>query len=344
MKTTTIEKLLAKGGKHAQRTSVDSLRDYRGRPHHVDTVYRAVVVGYVLAVVSLDGQPALLNDSILRPGHQASIIEARDASTGNFVHKSGSFVFLNDYWGRGYFHWISEQLPRVLLAERAGFDGRYVIPNGGPFLTESMAMLGISEGRIETQDDRCWAVDELCIPEQESGFYLPRRSDQFDLLRNIFLEAAGPGKATRRVNVHRDRKYTRHVVNQEEFDSLLTAYDFESIRFEELSFLEQIRTAAEAAVLMGPLGSGMTNCMFMTPGETLIELFPPTYIKSYHSMFIHALRLNYHMITSRKQVIRPYGYGENVEVYNQVLELVLTNNLGISQIAPLITFFEQSLD
>ena len=39
-----------------------------------------------------------------------------------------------------------------------------------------------------------------------------------------------------------------------------------------LSFAEQVALFAEAEVVVGPHGAGLTNCVFMAPGGALIEL------------------------------------------------------------------------
>ena len=71
---------------------------------------------------------------------------------------------------------------------------------------------------------------------------------------------------------------SRRIVNEEQIVKLLRRLGFEIVCPGELSFSEQIRLFAQARVIIGPHGAGLTNTVFAPQNATLIELFPENYI------------------------------------------------------------------
>jgi capsular polysaccharide biosynthesis protein len=66
----------------------------------------------------------------------------------------------------------------------------------------------------------------------------------------------------------------RSVRNEEAVVAVLRARGFESVDPGALSVVEQIRTFAEAAVIVAPHGAALVNLVFASAGARVIELFP----------------------------------------------------------------------
>jgi capsular polysaccharide biosynthesis protein len=64
----------------------------------------------------------------------------------------------------------------------------------------------------------------------------------------------------------------RGVLNDAEVWAELSARGFE--RLEPGSWEENVKTFAEADIVVGPHGAGLSNVIFSPPGATLIELVP----------------------------------------------------------------------
>ena len=66
-------------------------------------------------------------------------------------------------------------------------------------------------------------------------------------------------RAKRRVYVSRSRQKWRPLTNEEEIVALLAGYGFETVYFEDMTFVEQVRTVYEAAVFIGTHEAKMTK-------------------------------------------------------------------------------------
>jgi len=81
------------------------------------------------------------------------------------------------------------------------------------------------------------------------------------------------------------RKYNKRgpgndiVINHKNFieKNLPHEYMLRSVYLEDLSFLDQVDLFYHTDILVAQHGAGMTNCAFMRPGSTIIELPPVTY-------------------------------------------------------------------
>jgi len=72
------------------------------------------------------------------------------------------------------------------------------------------------------------------------------------------------------------RKHSREIINRNEVIKELQSQGvpIEEIRLEDLSLEDQIRSIAEADIVVGPHGAGLGKVAFMRPGSVLIEIMP----------------------------------------------------------------------
>ena len=68
--------------------------------------------------------------------------------------------------------------------------------------------------------------------------------------------------------------HNRAVLNESEVLALLEPLGFEVVDPGALSVADQIRTFAEADVIVAPHGASLANLPFCSPGSALLELFP----------------------------------------------------------------------
>lgn len=191
----------------------------------------------------------------------------------------GSVCLLGNRNARNYYHWMNDALPRLGVLEDAGVpigevDRFLVDAPVHPFHRESLERLGIEADRLLTIDTvEHVRADEILVPVYGSnslGLHQGRRTGEF--LRARFGKRAS-GAATRRLWVSRGTEGARGVVNEAEVLGALLPRGFENVRCETLSLAEQAALFAEAEVVLGPHGAGLSNAVFCRPGTQLIELF-----------------------------------------------------------------------
>lgn len=145
------------------------------------------VLGHKGALVGARGE--ILRESTPDTNIEVALhpLELRNYWQGSEIYRRGEFINLNANDAQGFYHWFMDQLPRVLLAEKAGFCGIYVVPQGGNFIRDSLLFLGISEERIEQWDGLDWRAEKLWVLEQFAGYKLRQHPALARLLRDVFL-------------------------------------------------------------------------------------------------------------------------------------------------------------
>lgn len=198
--------------------------------------------------------------------------------------RRGAYVALHGLWSDGFWHWIMEYLPRVVLAEMAGFTGKYIVgPRAPAFVQQSLDLLNISSDRVITHDGQSWWVESLWTPQVLMGsLELKRFPKLVSELRTRMLNARAVSecpKGAQLLYVSRSQAANgRHVTNEAALESLLQRWNVRTVHLETLSLAQQIACARDARVLIGAHGAGFVHAMFMQPQSTIIELFSPRYI------------------------------------------------------------------
>jgi len=182
-----------------------------------------------------------------------------------------SGVWIIDEWSNGYFHWLTDALPR-LVASNKFFDNRpVVLPDNykkEKYITQSLQLI---DRTLEFYNPRkMLVVKNLLLPSHtsSSGNYNKKLINK---LRNLFLEKYRKS-AGRRIFISRQKAEWRKITNEDEVVNLLKSYDYEIHYFEEYSFKRQVEIMAETKSLIGLHGAGLTNMLFMPENGQVLEL------------------------------------------------------------------------
>lgn len=183
-----------------------------------------------------------------------------------------------------FWHWMTDSLPKVLLAEESGFGGSYILPSPSdvPVARESLELLGIPSHRIVYAASRNIRARRLFIPTHFCGYNAHLNLSFARLFRDaVRLSVDGPAAPSQRGDVkkrifvaRRKASKIRSVRNPDKVQAELAHFDFQTIYFEDLSLKDQITIARESEIMVAPHGSGATHSLFMNDGSLLIELFP----------------------------------------------------------------------
>jgi capsular polysaccharide biosynthesis protein len=181
-----------------------------------------------------------------------------------------------------FWHWMLDSLPKVILAEKVGYAGSYLIPPSlmAPWARESLSILGIESKRVFEHTSNIVEAEVLYIPTYFSGFHafknLPLLSQFRKFVRDTIGVEAHQQRPRRLFVPRKPEAQARRIMNFDEVRALLERFEFETLYFEDLALKEQLQIACQAHAIVSPHGSGMTHSLFMQEGSLVIELFPFT--------------------------------------------------------------------
>ncbi len=201
-----------------------------------------------------------------------------------------------------YYHFLHDSLPRTAVLEQcpeAGPVDRWYVPRATRFQRELLELWGIGEDQV---------VDSATVPHvRAEHLVVPGVASTIErnppwvarLLRQRLCPASLRRVPGRHLYLTRGTaRNNRMVLNEAEVLHLLEPLGFASIDAGELSVAEQIRTFAEADVIVAPHGAALANLVFCSPGATLIEIFPAmSFVADYWKMASGVTGLEYRYLT-----------------------------------------------
>ena len=187
------------------------------------------------------------------------------------VRMPGSYCLLTKIFGNNYWHFTFQNLCDVLILEKSGFTGVYIISNAKQN-RELMLMMGIAPERILSIDSL--AFHTVYIFEELYGVQLDHRDHM--------LESTVVAECSRliRKNLKRIPSYPKYIYVKRigmrkltNGDELAAKYGFATIIPEELSVKEQMEYFFNADIVLCPHGANSTNCLYMHENSVFIEVF-----------------------------------------------------------------------
>lgn len=179
-----------------------------------------------------------------------------------------------------YYHFLFDALPRYGIF-RECLPGHHIdaviLPQSAGYQRELIEMMGLRTHLLDPTDGAWYQADRLLVPSTPNeSISCPRWV--LDWVRATFPPSHNGG-ARRRLYVSRgDEPNTRRYVYEEELTSTLSKWGFESIDPGRLTVQEQINTFADAEIVVGAHGAGLTNIAFCPADAAVIELFAKDYV------------------------------------------------------------------
>ncbi|MDZ4683477.1 MAG: glycosyltransferase family 61 protein [Planctomycetaceae bacterium] len=268
-----------------------SIVEYTVGPQRVDALSDALIIG-PKAVVAAGGrvfQETYWSDANLDDGVRFKRIRLKmqmspmgEAVTLNpalcrmpvepLPRWSEAAVLLAQPWAHNWHHWLLDSLTRLMLiADWPEFAAMPVIVPDG--LTEpqadSLRALGIDDARWRRLTHDVHEVATLIIP-QPGGF----APEILQRLRSALGGGASSGSDRKHLYISRSDAPMRRVVNEAEVLAALKPYNVHCVTLTGMSFAEQRALFADAAVIIGPHGAGLTNSVFSPHQTRVVELHP----------------------------------------------------------------------
>ena len=187
---------------------------------------------------------------------------------------SGTIVMIGG--DTNYYHWVIDNLPRLILARKYADLSNVKIVVNKPLLRfqrESLALLGIDQrDLLLLGDDEAIRAHTTIVPSLLASATVPH-----PLLPKLLQDAFPMCKPSTRERVYLSRQEaaTRRLINEPELILLLERYGFERVVPSTLDFQQQIDLCYGAKAVVAVHGAGMANIAFCPPSTKIFEIFTP---------------------------------------------------------------------
>lgn len=202
---------------------------------------------------------------------------------------------------RNYYHWTVETLPKLRLLDRfrreTGREPTLLLPDDPPsWMLESFSLLGGDEFSVRYAKNPVYLAESVLV-HSFIDTVSPEEHQWFKRQTAHLRDDSGIDQS-RRVYVSRASARERRVNNYTALLDVLAAYGFETYRLEELSVAEQVQLFANAEVVVGPHGAGLSNLIY-SEDVTVVELFGDN-LKQNFSRIAETAGFEYHCLRGRQ--------------------------------------------
>lgn len=193
-----------------------------------------------------------------------------------FLPRNKEYTFAQNYYCPGYFHWITEALPRLIALGEKCKDLVLLLPEYENATIEStLEVFQFKEiKKIKNRTTLFVATLVMASNPKYGNTFCPSLLQK---LREKYTELA-QHRATlqsefgSKIYVSRKMARARKVVNENEVIALLEKNGFKEVCFESFTFFEQVLICSQSTQMIGVHGAGLTNMVFMPKGSHVLEL------------------------------------------------------------------------
>ncbi len=207
-------------------------------------------------------------------------------------HALDAAVLVTDYISSGYFHWVGDVLPKIVLMQ--DFFGEefshipILLPHAyaKPYCVDTLRILGISENRIflipkgrKVRVKNLYVFGDILAP-LGTGNFRPSLMKRIRTMAHRYVAEdnysyqATPLKhgEKKRVYISRSDAAYRCVQNESLLLPILEKHGFTIVTTSHMSIFEQIALCRSADLLLSVHGAGLTNMLWMHPGAKVAEI------------------------------------------------------------------------
>lgn len=246
-------------------------------------------------IATFNGQ--LVNANLLRQRQFLKRIDDFGALPFN-QPQAGSTLAATYAFQHGYYHWMLEVVPKMLLARdlQIPLDAVYV-DQSHSFQVQCVAWLNKAGWKVVAADgsklivaDDLYAIDSWDAFAGTPSWVCKRLRDEF--LADSLTSPTG------RLFISRQDSTTRLMSNEDELYGELARYGFRRVTLASLTVMEQVQLFAGASAVVSAHGAGMTNIVFCSPGTMIFEITPPRYVFGCFCDLARRCGLRYQLLTS----------------------------------------------
>jgi hypothetical protein len=182
---------------------------------------------------------------------------------------------IHSVWTGGYYHWLTESLPRALALQNAYPSAIPILPDKKYInYVDSLVALGFKEIAF-FPDGKNLRVTNPIITSCPAEFATTAPELLLELSRKIKAHYGVASESPSLiVYASRSKARGRFVLNETELLRSISHLSPQVVHFEDLSFGEQVALLSKTKILISIHGAGLTNMMFMPRNGLVIELLP----------------------------------------------------------------------
>ena len=229
---------------------------------------------------------------------------------------------------QGNYHWLLENMPKLLEARRTIPAFALLRPNSytAAFYANTLRRLGITAVE-HLQPQTMYQVPQLVLllaSEVHGSYSAQAMCEVKDVLRAATgANRRGANPATR-LYISQRKAARRKVLNEPAVERLRRRYGFQSLYFEDITFEEQVHLCTDANVLVSTYGAGLSNMIFMPEHVGVIEFCKFDDGRNYFftqlaATLAHQYQLLYCAAADEQQLVQDAG----LHVDTKVLEAML---------------------
>ncbi len=218
-------------------------------------------------------------------------------------------------------HWIMDALPRLAMLSQLPPDTKILVPAQlAGWQKETLQLLGVWE-RCRPTSERHLQIEQyyFCSPTAMLDCFNPYgvKFLREELLSRRDQSYHGPKKFV----LKRSGKW-REPDNSEEIYSFFEQIGWAVVDTEKMSFAQELNLFYEAEVVVGVLGSGLTNVVFCQPGCAVLHIVPGFYLDGWVDWIVQVVGCKYDFF------ICPSNYQQKYRVDIETLRQALLKLTG----------------
>ena len=195
-----------------------------------------------------------------------------------------------------YYHTLMDDVPQLLHALDFQPEARVLLsPDHPRYIDDILAFFGVDPRRIVLSRRPMRVSSCVFVPKLTLTSFI-RPCDLGRLRAAIVSRLPQAEQNNRRIYISRRGTTQRAFRNEADVESALVSAGFEILRFEELSFADQLKAVRSAKTIVSPHGSALANLVAAREGTRVVEIMHPEWIRSTFPRLSSQLSLDHHCV------------------------------------------------
>ena len=236
----------------------------------------------------------------------------------------GQYCILTKQYSKNYWHFTYQCLDTVWLLEKAGYKGKYIVPNQS-FCNELLHLLDIVPERIislsKFEHNKIYVFEEVFCVSFTVGKENYGTSVLLQLAEDLKKKLPVDPSLPKMIYVKRIGK--RKLLAA---DDLLAGYGFSVMVPEDYSVKEQMTLFYNADIVLCVHGANSANCLYMRKGAVFLEAFSSYWMNQCNLYTVVAAGVNYLPVSSLETVWENRdGISRDFELPEPLLRMTIQN-------------------